>query len=148
MGKVYEHTENGVTTKKAAQLTDTMKDALTKLSYKGWAFAGWSTWRALQRRGLVTANTAPKDMTQGVWCHYMLTDAGRDVVRTLDASKDIEALAITWMNKDGVYSEPFRADYFRVDPLGYLDALRKGGRMEDVHVTDGAGRDVTSAHFG
>ncbi|MEJ8671879.1 hypothetical protein WKI71_36605 [Streptomyces sp. MS1.AVA.1] len=68
----------GNDTAKVAKLTDTMRDTLTKLSRQGWAFAGASTWKALLRRGLVTANTAPRELGS-VWCHYMLTDAGREV---------------------------------------------------------------------
>lgn len=64
---------------KVAELTDTMKAALAKLARDGYAFAGVSTFKALERRGLVTANTAPRDPAKGVWCHYRLTDAGREV---------------------------------------------------------------------
>lgn len=61
------------------KLTDTMKGTLAKLARGEFASAGVSTFRALERRGLVTANTAPRDPAKGWWCHYMLTDAGREV---------------------------------------------------------------------
>lgn len=56
-------------------------------------------------------------------------------------------LTINWMSEEGVHSLPFNSDYFRLDPLGYLDALSKGRDMEDVHVMDADGNDVTGAHF-
>lgn len=56
-------------------------------------------------------------------------------------------LTIRWMNADGFHAKPFNSEYFQTDPLGYFDALRKGGDMEDVHVVDQAGRDVTQDHF-
>jgi len=56
-------------------------------------------------------------------------------------------LEIRWMNANGAYAAPFNSEYFQVDPLGYLDALRKGRAMEDLHVVDAAGRDVTSLHL-
>lgn len=61
----------------AAKLTDAMTVTLAKLARDGYAFAGVSTFKALERRGLVTANTTPRDPMK-TWCHYMLTDAGRD----------------------------------------------------------------------
>jgi hypothetical protein len=63
-----------------AKLTDTMTVTLAKLARDGYAFANVLTFKALERRGLVTANTAPRDPAKGVWCHYMLTDAGRSQV--------------------------------------------------------------------
>ncbi|MEU1254836.1 hypothetical protein ABZ445_16300 [Streptomyces chartreusis] len=60
----------------AAKLTDAMTVTLSKLARDGHAFAGVSTFKALERRGLVTANTDPRDPSQGVRCLYMLTDAG------------------------------------------------------------------------
>jgi hypothetical protein len=58
------------------QLTDTMNTILVKMLRDGFAFAGWSTWDALKRRGLITANTAPR-VPASVWCRYMLTETGR-----------------------------------------------------------------------
>ncbi|GCD46140.1 hypothetical protein [Streptomyces paromomycinus] len=81
MNKTYERTENGIATKKGAQLTDTMKAALRKLYAGEVPFMGASTVRALERRGLITANTAPRSPKQGIRSLYMLTGAGRDTVR-------------------------------------------------------------------
>ncbi|MFJ2399875.1 hypothetical protein ACIOUE_01125 [Streptomyces xanthochromogenes] len=60
------------------KLTDAMKDTLRKLNSGEVVFADASTWRALERRGLITANTAPWEPMQGTRCLYMLTDAGRE----------------------------------------------------------------------
>lgn len=59
----------------------------------------------------------------------------------------MNALTLKWMNGNGFYAVPFNAAYFRTDPLVYLDALRKGQDMEDLHVVDGAGRDVTQQYL-
>lgn len=59
----------------------------------------------------------------------------------------MQALTINWLNRDGIGSVPFNAEYFRTDPLGYLDALRKGGDMEDLHVLDADGNDVTQRYL-
>lgn len=56
-------------------------------------------------------------------------------------------LIIRWMNRNGFYAQSFNAAYFRTDPLGYLDALRKGEDMWDLHVTDSAGHDVTQQYL-
>jgi hypothetical protein len=65
---------------KVAELTETMKAALRKLYSNEVPFMGASTVRALERRGLITANTAPWAPGQGVRSLYMLTAAGRDAV--------------------------------------------------------------------
>ncbi|WP_425837460.1 hypothetical protein [Streptomyces fractus] len=59
-------------------LTDTMRVALEKFAAGGVPFMGASTVRALERRGLITANTAPRDPEEGLRSLYMLTDAGRE----------------------------------------------------------------------
>lgn len=59
----------------------------------------------------------------------------------------MDELTIGWMNETGFYAMPFNAAYCRTDPLGYLDALRKGEDMWDLHVTDSAGRDVTQQYL-
>lgn len=52
-------------------------------------------------------------------------------------------MTITWFNEHGVTSVPFNRRMYLIDPLGYLDSIRKGGDMWDPQVTDASGRDVT-----
>jgi len=56
-------------------------------------------------------------------------------------------LKIQWMNGNGFYSVPFNSVRYTIDPLGYLDMLRDGEDMEDLHVIDGAGQDVSLTYL-
>lgn len=60
---------------------------------------------------------------------------------------DSDSLTVRWMNEDGFGSAPFNADYFVTDPWGYLDAIRKGKDMEDLHIVNAAGDDVTQQYL-
>ncbi|MFF3140850.1 hypothetical protein ACFVRU_03700 [Streptomyces sp. NPDC057927] len=63
-----------------AKLTDTMTAALRKFYAGEVPFMGASTVRALERRGLITDNTAPRVPGEGIRSLYMLTDSGRAAV--------------------------------------------------------------------
>lgn len=132
MSKIYERTEINATTKEAAKLTDTMKDTLAKLADQGWAFIGASTVKALLRRGLITANTAPRDPSQGVWCHYMLTDAGREAAG-YGHTEGTENGVTTIVSLEGGVAEAERASTDRQDDR-VVDLVLVDARID--HVVD------------